>query len=309
KEVLSLTKDKEPLPTGQAPNRAGSGQAGAEGLPYAGATLSGRPSSPRGEKESPDEPRPSLNEKRGEPPIKQVAVEKKVIKPVTPLSPAPSTSLKEKTSAKGIEVKREPDKDRPFASEILHHFNSGVQFYNQREFSKAIQAYQKVVELDTTYIEAYNNLGIIYQEMGDLESAFKAFQKSIEINPRYEKAFNNLGIVFYTSGRHEEAVVAFQKALTINPNNIESHINLGILFKKQGESGKAIESFQKALSINPLCGEIHYNIAILYEQLENIDLAIGHYRQFIQISSKSHPALVSKVQKHLNELMKGRKDK
>jgi len=29
-----LSKDREPLPTGQAPNRAGSGQAGTERLPY-----------------------------------------------------------------------------------------------------------------------------------------------------------------------------------------------------------------------------------------------------------------------------------
>jgi len=288
KDVLSPPKDKEP----------------AEGLPYVGAALSGRPSSPRGEKESP-EPKPSIKGKKEEPPIKPMVIEKKAIQVIPP----PPASLKEKAPVKSIEVKEEGEKERPFVSEILTHFNLGVQFYNQREFLKAIQSYQKVIELDPTYIEAYNNLGIIYQEIGNFDRAFGAYQKSIEINPQYEKGHNNLGILFYLKGRNEEALEAFQKALAINSNNIESHINLGVLYKKQGQLNKAIESYQKALDINPLHRETHYNIALLYEQLENIDLAIGHYQQFIKLSSPSHSDLVSKVQRHLDDLMKARKEK
>jgi len=308
KDVLSPPKDKEPLPTGQA---------GAEGLPYVGATLSGRPSSPRGEKESP-EPKPSIKEKREAPPIKQMVAEQKVKKTIPPIKsgtekglppPSPPASLKEKAPAKSIEVKPEGEKDRPFSSEILTHFNLGVQLHNQREFLKAIQAYQKVIELDSTYVEAYNNLGIVYQEMGNFDRAFGAYQKSIEINPRYEKGYNNLGIILYLKGHNEEAVEAFQKALTINSNNIESHINLGVLFKKQGQLNKAIESYQKGLEINPLHKEIHYNIALLYEQLENVELAIRHYQQFIKLSSPSYSELVSRVQRHMEYLMKTKENR
>ena len=308
KEVLSLTKDKEPLPTGQAPNRAGSGQAGAEGLPYVGAALSGRPPQSQGEKASPDT-KPSPIEKRGESLTKQMPDEeelkpqkKKVAEKSLPLLPL--ATQKGEAPLKSIGVEQEGGKDRTLTSDVLNHFNSGVHFYNQREFSKAIQAYQKVIELDPTYVEAYNNLGIIYQMVGDMDRAFGAYQKSTEINPRYEKGYNNLGILLFFKGRYEEAVEAFQKALAINSNNIESHINLGILFKKKGEWEKAIESYQKALAINPLHRETHYNIALLYEQLENLELAINYYQQFIQLSSKSHPELVVKVQRHLNELMK-----
>jgi hypothetical protein len=278
KDVLSLPKDPQNLPKDIL------------------SLSKDHPSSPQIEK-SPPKIEPSIKAKREEPPIKQMAI---------PPSPAP---LKEKAPAKSIEVKREGDKEPPFASEILTHFNLGVQFYNQREFLKAIQAYQKVIELDPTYIEAYNNLGIIYQEIGNLDRAFGAYQKAIEINPQYEKGHNNLGILLYLKGRNEEALEAFQKALAINANNIESHINLGVLFKKQGQLDKAIESYQKALDINPLHREIHYNIALLYEQLENVELAIGHYQQFIKLSSPSHSDLVSKVQRHLDDLMKAKKDK
>jgi Tfp pilus assembly protein PilF len=257
---------------------------------------------------SPPKIEPSIKEKREAPPIKQMVAEQK-IKQTSPPTPSPPASLKEKAPAKSIEVKPEGEKDRSFSSEILTQFNLGVKLSNQREFQKAIQAYQKVIELDSTYVEAYNNLGIVYQEMGDFDRAFGAYQKSIEINPQYEKGYNNLGIILYLKGHHEEAIEAFQKALTINSNNIESHINLGVLFKKQGQLNKAIESYQKALEINPLHKEIHYNIALLFEQLENVELAIGHYKQFIKLSSTSHPDLVLRVQRHVDELIKAREKK
>jgi len=309
REVSSPTKDEKSLPVDQGLNRAGSGQAEAKGLPPVETALSNSPSPPQGGWVT-SETKPSLYEKRGEAPIKQTPESERlkypkevVIKKSFPV--IPSTTPKEELPSKPIGVEQEGGKGDTLTSEALIHFNSGVHFYNQREFSKAIQAYQKVIELDPTYVEAYNNLGIIYQMLGDVDKAFGFYQKSTEINPRYEKGYNNLGILLFLKGRYEEAQEVFQKALAINPNNIESHINLGILFKKKGEWEKAVGFYQEALAINSLHRETHYNLALLYEQLENLEMAITHYQQFIQLSSKSYPELVLKVQRHLNDLMKG----
>lgn len=236
----------------------------------------------------------------------------KVEEPLTPAGPT-LEGKGEKTKAeappKPVSVQQEGDKSLASVSDALVHFNQGVDFYQRREFLKAVQSYQKVIQLNPTYIEAYNNLGIIYQEIGNFDKALEAYQKAIEINPRYEKTLNNLGIFFFLKNRYEESIEAFQKALAINSNNIESHINLGVLFKKQGQFDKAIENYQRAISLSPLNGETHYNIALLYEQLEKVDLAITHYQTFIQLSSKTHPDLVLKVQRHLNYLMTIRNDK
>jgi Flp pilus assembly protein TadD len=314
REVLSPPKGEEPMSAGQAAYLAGSEQvlnpasggtnsevAGIQRLPSVGAAVSEPPSHPVGEKvhstTKSSLPKQAPNEKRGGSRVKQAP------------PPLPPVTQKEEAPAKSVTVEQEGGKGHTLASDVLNHFNSGVTFFNQKEFPKAIQAYQKVIELDPTYVEAYNNLGIVYQTMGDVERAFGAYQKSTEINPRYEKGYNNLGLLFLLEDRYEEALDTFQKVLAINPNHIECHINLGILFKKKGQWEKAIESYQKALSVNPLHRETHYNIALLYEQLENLDLAISHYQQFIQLSSKSYPELVLRVQRHLNALMKARGDK
>ncbi len=253
--------------------------------------------------------KPATEKKKEEPLITQVVNQEKIrqVKTYKNISVEKGLTLtpgsqKEASSAKQIEPEQAVEKDTP-VKDVLMYFNMAVDFYRQREISKAINAYQKVIELDPAYVEAYNNLGIIYQDLGDFDKALKLYQTSIEINPRYEKAYNNLGIVLFLNERYEESKEAFQNALGINPNNIESYINLGILYKKQGQFEKAIEYYQKAFTINPLHGETHYNIGLLYEQLENFKLAIGHYQKFIQLSSRTHPDLVSKVQRHLDYLM------
>ncbi len=243
---------------------------------------------------------PQITQMANQEKIRQVKTHKNI--PVEKgLTPTPN-SQKEASSARQIEPEGAVEKNT-LLKDVLTNFNMGVDFYRQREISKAIHAYQKVIELDPTYVEAYNNLGIIYQDLGYFDKALEAYQTSIKINPRYEKAYNNIGIVLFLNGRYEESKEAFQKALDINPNNIESYINLGILYKKQGQLEKAIEYYQKALTINPLHGETHYNIGLLYEQLENLKMAISHYQKFIQLSSRAYPDLVSKVRRHLDYLM------
>ncbi len=222
-----------------------------------------------------------------------------------PLAPLPPEA-----PPKSFAIEKEGEKDQQAqAADVLTHFNRGVYFYRQREITKALQSYQKVIELDPAQVEAYNNMGILYQDLGDFNRAQEAYQKALEINPRYEKAHNNLGTLFYLTNRYEESIAAFQKALVFNPRNSESYCNLGALYKKIGQVEKAVECYQKALAINPLHGETHYNIGLLYEHVEQIEPAIDHYQKFIQLSSKTHPDLVARVQRNLNHLMLTLKDR
>jgi type IV pilus biogenesis/stability protein PilW len=252
-----------------------------------------------------EKPLPSMSpfpEGKKEEPVLKQRDDQKMVKVKVP----EKTAIEKELTAPLPDSQKEapsPPKKNELENTLLTYFNLGVDFYRQREISKAIQAYQKVIELDPTYVEAYNNLGIIYQDIGDFDKAIEAYQKAIEVNPQYEKAYNNLGILLFVNERYDESIRAFQNALAINPHSIESNINLGTLFKRKGQFEKAIEYYQKALSINPLLGETHYNIGLLYEQLENFNLAISHYQKFIQLSSKTYPDLVSKVQRQIEYLM------
>lgn len=217
--------------------------------------------------------------------------------------PSSLPSPKEEIVSKPVMFIQGDKKDHPLHREAIQYFNAGISYHQQGNAPKAIQSYQKVLELDPNHIEAYNNLGILYQEIGDLDKAYQSYQKAIEINPRYEKALNNAGIILLLKGEEEQAIAIFQNILSFNPDHLESHIHLGTLYKKKGLIEKGIDSYQKALKIDPRYGIAHYHLGLFYEEIKNRDLAIEHYYQFIQLSSSSYPELVSKVRRHVRQLM------
>jgi tetratricopeptide (TPR) repeat protein len=192
--------------------------------------------------------------------------------------------------------------NRPVSIDLQRLFNQGVHEQSRGQISKAIDSYQKVVEADPSYYEAFNNLGLLYQEGGDLKRAAEAYEKALEVRPDYVKALNNLGVVRYLEDRDDEAMDCFQRALSISPDHVESHLHLGLLLKKRGRWKEALEAFERALRLNPLHGETHYNLALLLEELHRIEGAIEHYEKFIRTASSTHPELAGRVQRHLGFL-------
>ena len=56
-------------------------------------------------------------------------------------------------------------------------------FEFNNELDKAIRTYKKIIELDDTYLAAYNNLGSTYMRVGLLKAAVECFKKLVELNP------------------------------------------------------------------------------------------------------------------------------
>ena len=127
---------------------------------------------------------------------------------------------------------------------------------------EAKNAFQRVIELNPSYADGYNNLGIIFREQGKLDSALKAYSKALSLNPEFADAYYNKGIVLASQGKLDGAIDAYNKALSINPEYVEAYINIGIALADQGKSEEAMEAYNKALSLNPKSSEASYNMGL-----------------------------------------------
>ena len=55
--------------------------------------------------------------------------------------------------------------------------------------------------------------------MNESDEAIKAYDKAIEINPKYSEAWNNKGNALYNQTKFDEAIKAYNKAIEINLSN------------------------------------------------------------------------------------------
>jgi len=61
-------------------------------------------------------------------------------------------------------------------------------------------------------------MGISWSRLGDMEKAFEAYDKAIQINPRYFEAWLNRGIDKYYAEDLENALTDINQAIQLNSN-------------------------------------------------------------------------------------------
>jgi len=93
-----------------------------------------------------------------------------------------------------------------------------------KDQEKAVQYYQKAMELTPTDSGLYNNLGSLYADMGKIDLAQAQFQKAADLNPAGAgRVYYNMGVTFYNKGKMDEAATALKKATEIEPTFADAY--------------------------------------------------------------------------------------
>ena len=122
--------------------------------------------------------------------------------------------------------------------------------YN-REYGKAVECYDKGLEIDPTSAAAWNNKGSSLNSLSRFEEALICYNKALEIDPRYAFAWNNKGNSLHRLGRFEEALICRDKALEIAPRDAVAWTNKGSSLHSLGRFEEALICRDKALEIDP----------------------------------------------------------
>ena len=87
------------------------------------------------------------------------------------------------------------------ASKGAHeYFKAGTSFYDLEDYNQALASFQKAVQTDPKFAEAYYNLGIIYDLQHKFSKAIKAYEKVIQIDPNIGTVWQNLAQDCYAVG-------------------------------------------------------------------------------------------------------------
>ena len=133
-------------------------------------------------------------------------------------------------------------------------FNSGLRQYEEGDLDKALADYNKAIELNPTFADAYLNRGNVYYDQSELDKALTDYNKSIELNPEEPLAYRNRGQVYHQQNERFQAVADYNKAIELDPLTGVVYYLRGIAFHQIGDTAKADVDFTKAkeLGYDPL---------------------------------------------------------
>ncbi len=147
-------------------------------------------------------------------------------------------------------------------------FQDGVQQFRRGEYPKALQTYQRVLEIrrqlgDKVGIgQTLNNLGEVYYWMSEGDKALKVLQEALtirrEINDKSGEGetLDNIGLAYFRLNQNEKGLKVLQQALAIRkqvndkPGEGKTLSNIGLIYLSLEKHPQALENLQQALAIH-----------------------------------------------------------
>ena len=129
--------------------------------------------------------------------------------------------------------------------------NRGNAYKNLKKYEKALDDYNKIIDIEPNFSDAHNNKGIVLQELQKLDEAIISFDRAIKINPNHFFAYNNKGIALKNLQHFEEAILNFDKAIKINPGFVDAYNSRGNVYKNLKLYDKALSDYEKIFKLKP----------------------------------------------------------
>ena len=140
----------------------------------------------------------------------------------------------------------------------LYHWNK----FNGEGYKKAIEYFQKAIDIDPNYSLAHASMGIAIVSLSlandppPLETfpkARSAVTKALAIDDTLAEAHSCLGTIkFFFDWDWNGAEQEFQRALSLNPNLPEAHLFYAILLSDTGQHEQALSMAQRSRDLSPL---------------------------------------------------------
>ncbi len=105
---------------------------------------------------------------------------------------------------------------KPKDPEVLFSLAYAQQVFNQPD--EALRSYRNMIQLDTNYYQALNQIGVIKQHnYKEIDSAIYYYNSALQSEPRFVEAWHNLGTCYEEKGDMTKAMQSYAKALKYNP--------------------------------------------------------------------------------------------
>ena len=181
------------------------------------------------------------------------------------------------------------------------------------DYSKSIERFEKIIEIDPNFLEAYLMLVKIYRKIdrekeynllvkankrfpdhylimfelanimcfktGEKEEGLELFAKCVQKLPMVDAAWAGVGSAYLINRDFEMALKSFETCLSINPKNLTSVLGIGVYYYEKADFKKAREYYEKALEIDKNSFWGNFNLGLL-------TLLEGDYENGLEIYEK-----------------------
>jgi tetratricopeptide (TPR) repeat protein len=174
----------------------------------------------------------------------------------------------------------------------LEYYQKGLQAASENNYKKAVDLFNKAVEMYPNFEEGLSELGSAYLFMGDLDKALSALQKALGLNSDNLNSRLNYGIVLLNKKQMAEAETELRKVIAKKDELAIPHMYLGIAMIGLKQIDEAEAELKKAISLKKSenLGQAHKYLGGIYWQKKDFKQAAENLEKYLEYNPKAPDA-------------------
>ena len=164
-------------------------------------------------------------------------------------------------------------------AKAVQSFRDGLSFLSKDDCEKALPYFEKAVESDSNYAEAWAQTGFCNEKLGRHAEAIEASRKAVSLRPSAESYFN-IGLANFYLKQHRESAEAYRQAIKLDPYNAaDAHYALGLVYRDWGKADEEIQAYKQAIRLRPDYTAAYERLGARYLKSKKFNDAIEIFRQ------------------------------
>ena len=158
----------------------------------------------------------------------------------------------------------------------------------KRSVERAIQLFEKAIELDGRYAPAYAGCSSAYGQMYWLFAREEKYRertqelsfKALMYDNNLAEAYTAMGLSYFIAGKLQEASASSRKAIELDPDDFVAHWTLGRIHFINGELEQAYDLYRRVIDLKPEFLTVYSDLRMTCERLGRQDeAALARSRQ------------------------------
>ena len=164
-------------------------------------------------------------------------------------------------------------------AKAVQFFRDGLSFLSKDDCEKALTYFEKAVESDGEYAEAWAQAGFCNEKLGKHAAALEASKKAVSLRPSSESYFN-IGLASFYLKQYKDSAEAYRQSIKLDPyNSADAYYALGLVYRDWNKADEEIQAYKQAIRLRPDYTVAYERLGARYLKSKKFNEAVEVFRQ------------------------------
>lgn len=164
-------------------------------------------------------------------------------------------------------------------AKAVQSFRDGLSFLSKDDCENALPYFEKAVESDSNYAEAWAQAGFCKEKLGRHADAIEASKKAVNLRPSAESYFN-IGLANYYLKQYRDAAESYRQSIKLDPYNAaDAYYALGLVYRDWGRPDDEIQAYKQAIRLRQDYTSAYERLGSRYLKSKKYSEAIDVFKQ------------------------------